>query len=82
MVWTVSLTPSVVGYKIHYSLSGGSESVTGILSSTSTSTDITGLINGGTYNFSVEIIISNVLPGISEERTITLGENTSMLISN
>ena len=49
--------------------------MTGVLSSTSTSTDITGLTNGETYTFSVEATAGvHVLPGVSGERTITLGE--------
>ena len=75
MSWTASLSDSVVGYRVHYSIFDGKEKVTGILSSTGISTDITGLTNGKTYNFSVEVITSNMLPGISEEMTITLGES-------
>ena len=40
----------------------------------STTRDISGLTNGETYTFSVEVITSNMLPGVSEEMTITLGE--------
>ena len=71
--WTASSASSVTGYRIHYHLSGGSDTVTDIMNSTSR--DITGLTQGETYIFSVEIITSNnMLPGESEEMTITLGE--------
>ena len=40
----------------------------------STTRVISGLTNGETYTFSVEVITSNRLPGVSEEMTITLGE--------
>ena len=71
--WTASLTVSVVGYRVHFSLSGGRETITGI--TTSTSTDITGLTNGETYNFSVAATAGvHILPGVSGERNITLGE--------
>ena len=41
----------------------------------STTRVISGLTNGRTYTFSVEVITSNRLPAVSEEMTITpLGE--------
>ena len=40
----------------------------------STTRVISGLTNGRTYTFSVEVITSNMLLGVSEEITITLGE--------
>ena len=47
--------------------------MTGIISSMST--DITGLTNGETYNFSVAATAGvHILPGVSEDRGITLGE--------
>ena len=70
--WTASSASSVTGYRVHYHLSGGTDTVTDIMSSTSR--DITSLTNGETYIFSVEVITSNQLPGESEEMTITLGE--------
>ena len=76
--WTASSASSVTGYKVHYRLSGGSETVTDIMSSTSR--DITGLTQGETYVFLVEVITSNQLPGESEEMTITLGEWFEIII--
>ena len=61
----------MTGYRIHYS-SHGTESVTDIMNSTRR--DITGLTNGRTYYLSVEVITSNMLPAVSEEIPITLGE--------
>ena len=72
MSWTASSASSVIRYRVHYRLSGGSDTVTDVMSSTSR--DITGLTQGETYVFSVEVITSNQLPGESEEMTITLGE--------
>ena len=58
--------------------------MTGIISSTNT--DITGLTNGETYNFSVAATAGvHILPGVSEERGITLGELINvmrLLLSN
>jgi hypothetical protein len=72
--WTASLTSPLTGYAVRYSLSGGRENVTAILSSTTTSADITDLSKGRTYTFLVEAVAGNKLPGVSGEMTITLGE--------
>ncbi|CAI8027415.1 hypothetical protein GBAR_LOCUS15688 [Geodia barretti] len=72
VMWTTSPEASVTGYRVLYSLPGESQTLTDVINSTSR--DITGLTNGKTYTFSVEVIISNKLPGISEEMTITMGE--------
>ena len=79
--WTASSASSVTGYRVHYRLSGGTNTVTDIMSSTSR--DITGLTQGETYVFSVEVITSNnMLPGESEEMTITLGEWLQLVYSH
>ena len=62
----------MTGYVVHYSSNGVTNSISG-LPSTSTSHDITGLTNGGTYSISVEAI-SEHLYGESENETITLCE--------
>ena len=64
----------VTGYRVHYRLSGGAGTET--VTTTSTSRNITGLTNGETYVFSVEVISNspNILPGESEEMNITLGK--------
>ena len=72
VMWTTSPEASVTGYRVLYLLPGESQTLTDVINSTSR--DITGLTNGKTYTFSVEVISSNKLPGISEEMTITMGE--------
>ena len=72
VTWSPPSETSITGYRVRYSLSGGSVTMTDIMSSTTR--DISGLTNGETYTFSVEVITSNMLPGVSEEMTITLGE--------
>ena len=59
---------TVTGYIVHYRM-GGMKTV----SSSSTSTDITGLTNGATYTISVEAT-SQHLSGESGEMLITLRE--------
>ena len=62
----------MTGYRVLYSSPGESQTLTDVINSTSR--DITGLTNGKTYTFSVEVITSNKLPGLSEVMTITMGE--------
>ena len=66
--WIASQEVSVTGYRVRYSLPGGTETVTEVLVSSSTGTDITNLQNGMTYTFSVEVITA---PGVLS-MTITL----------
>ena len=61
----------VTGYVVHY-ISGGSIRSEAV-SSSSTSTTISGLTVGHTYTISVEAL-SQHLYGVSEDRTITTGE--------
>ena len=72
VTWTAP--PGVTGtrYRVHFYTSGGSETMTSIYNSTMR--EISGLMFGRTYIFSVEAIASNRLPSMSEERIITLGE--------
>ncbi|CAI8001006.1 hypothetical protein GBAR_LOCUS3094, partial [Geodia barretti] len=70
VTWSPPSETSITGYRVRYSLSGGSVTMTDIMSSTTR--DISGLTNGETYTFSVEVITSNMLPGVSDEMTITL----------
>ena len=74
MSWTASSEASVTGYRVHYSLLSGGESKTGTDIIETTSRDTTGLSNGNTYTFCVEVITGNKLPGVSEGVSITLGE--------
>ena len=65
------------GYRVYYSLAsgnGGTGTKT-VAGADITTTEITGLTNGETYNISVEAIsnLPNVLPGVPEMRVITLG---------
>ena len=62
---------TVTGYVVHCR----SNSSVGIKSSSSTSTDITGLTSGATYTISVEAT-SQHLSGESEKMTIALSELT------
>ena len=64
---------TVTGYVVHYR--GGNFIGTETVSSSSTSTDITGLTNGFTYAISVEAT-SQHLSGESEEMTISMSELT------
>ena len=73
------------GYRVYYSLAsgnGGTRYKT-VASADITTTEITGLTNGETYNISVEAIsnLSNVLPGVPEMRVITLGMPLSFVVS-
>ena len=72
VTWTVS--PEVPGttYIVHYSIPGGTETLTDMMSSTKR--DITGLAIGETYILWVEAPASNRLPSVSIERNITLGK--------
>ena len=63
VMWTPPPEAAVNGYTVRYRLSSGS-----------TSTPINDLTNGETYTFSIAAIASNMLPGVSEEMNITLGE--------
>ena len=62
---------TVTGYVVHY-IGGGSVG-TETVSSSSTSTDITGLTSGATYTISVEAT-SQYLSGESDEMNVTLSE--------
>ena len=62
---------TVTGYVVHYR--GGGSVGTETVSSSSTSTFLTGLTNGATYAISVEST-SQHLSGESEEMTVTLSE--------
>ena len=73
--WTPIPDPSLTGYTVHYLLTGGhGGNGTKTVTADTNSTEITGLINGGTYIFSVatEVNSSNILPVISET-LFTLG---------
>ena len=67
----------VTGYRVHYRLSGESQTQTRPADPpTSTSITISGLMNEATYVFTVEVTSSSttILPGVSDEMSITLGE--------
>lgn len=66
----------MIGYIIRYS-----DGTTGnkTASSSSTSTSISGLTVGRTYTISVEAL-SQHLSGVSETRTITIGEDNDLYI--
>ena len=64
----------MTGYIVRYSLPVGNETVTEVLVSSSTSTDITNLQNGMTYTFLVEVITASKIPGVSMSMTLTLGK--------
>ena len=73
--WTPIPDPSVTGYTVHYLLAGGhGGNGTQTVTADTTNTEITGLINGGTYIFSVATVVNspNILPGIAEN-IFTLG---------
>ena len=75
VTWTPSPEASVTGYTVRYrlaSVNGGDGTMT--VSHGSTSTPINDLTHGETYTFSIEVTASNMLPGVSEEMTITQGE--------
>ena len=75
VTWTPLPEAMVTGYTVRYRLaSGNGGDGTMTVSQGSTSTPINGLTNGETYTFSIEATASNMLPGVSEEMTITLGE--------
>ena len=77
--WTPIPDPSVTGYTVHYLLAGGhGGNGTQTVTADTTSTEVTGLINGGTYIFSVVTNSTNILPGISEKR-FTLGMITNIV---
>ena len=63
---------TVTGYIVHYTDSHGSDKTDPLPSSTTT-TDITGLITGETYNISVEAT-GNMFSGFSQTKKITLSE--------
>ena len=72
------------GYRVYYSLAsgnGGTRTKT-VAGADITTTEITGLTNGETYNISVEAIsnLANVLPGVPEMRVITLGMPLSFVV--
>ena len=58
----------MIGYTVHYSSNGDTNSISG-LPSTSTSYDITGLTDCGTYSISVEAT-SEQLSGESDPMTL------------
>ena len=71
--WIPIPAPSVTGYTVHYLLAGGhGGNETKTVTADTTSTEITGLINGGTYIFSVVANSTNVFPGVAE-KLFTLG---------
>ena len=75
VTWTPPPEAMVTEYTVLYRLaSGNGGDGTMAVSQGSTSTPINGLTNGETYTFSIEATASNMLPGVSEEMTITLGE--------
>ena len=75
VMWTPPPEAAVNGYTVRYRLaSGNGGDGTMTVSQGSTSTPINDLTNGKTYTFSIAAIASNMLPGISEEMNITLGE--------
>ena len=70
---------SVIGYTVHYLLAGGhGGNGTKIVTADTTSTEITGLIYGGTYIFSVVANSTNIFPGASE-KLFTLGMITNIV---
>ena len=75
--WWIRPQLSVTGYVVHYSLAGGIGSDGNkFISAGSTGADITSLVCGQTYIFSVEVISNspNILPRVSERWNITLHE--------
>ena len=64
----------MTGHRVRYSLPVGNETVTEVLVSSSTSTDIANLQNGMTYTFLVEVITASKIPGVSMSMTLTLGK--------
>ena len=76
-IWWIRPQLSVTGYVVHYSLGGGIGSDGNkSISAGSTGADITSLVSGQTYIFSVEVISNspNILPRVSEQWNITLRE--------
>ena len=63
----------MTGYVVHY-IAGGGSIRSEAEPSSSTSTTISGLTIGHTYTISVEAL-SQHLYGVSENRTITIGED-------
>ena len=62
-------------YTVRYRFSSGNGGVGSMtVSQDSTNTDISGLTIGETYTFTVETTASNMLPGVSEAMSITLGK--------
>ena len=75
VTWTPPSGATVNGYTVRYRLaSGNGGDGTKTVSQGSTSTPINDLTHRETYTFSIEATASNMLPGVSEEMTITLGE--------
>ena len=76
LTWCRLSELSVTGYIVHYGLAGGGGDGRMDVDSGPATTEISGLTNGQTYTFSVEVISDspNILPGVSEEMDIRLGE--------
>ena len=72
VTWTTYPEVSGTRYRVRYSFYGRRENFTDIIHSTSQ--EISGLTIGWTYTFSVEAIVSNRLPSLSQEMNITLSE--------
>ena len=74
--WTPPPGAVVTGFTVRYriTMSGNGSDGAMPVSQDSTNTEISGLVTGGTYIFTVEASASNMLPGVSEEMSITLGE--------
>ena len=65
----------MTGYTVRYRFSSGNGGVGSMtVSQDSTNTDISGLTVGETHTFTVQTTASNMLPGESDEMSITLGE--------
>ena len=75
VTWTPPPEAVVNGYTVRYRLSSGNgEDGTKTVRQGSTSTPINDLTSRETYTFSIEATASNMLPGVSEEMSITLGK--------
>ena len=80
VTWTPPPEALVTEYTVRYRLASGNGSDGNItVSQGSAITDINDLTNGETYTFSIEATASNMLPGVSDEMTITLGECTNYI---